>query len=73
MDRRAFLRSTVAGCAAFALGLPAARLFAAEPAAALGRAGLGGFGAGALAEGLHFVDGWILTAADLRALADHEV
>lgn len=66
MERRAFLKSTLGAFAALALGLPGARLFAGEPLAeAAASKALGG--------GLHFVDGWILTTADLESLAAHEV
>jgi hypothetical protein len=67
MERRTLLKALLGTAATFALGGPAARLFAAEPLAselALAR-GLGG--------GIHFLDGWILTTADLDALALHEV
>ena len=66
MERRAFLKSGLGAFVAFALGLPAAKLLAAEPPAGLAAAP-------ALGGGLHFVDGWILTTADLESLAAHEV
>jgi hypothetical protein len=65
IERRTFLKSTLGALGALALGLPAARLFAAEP--------ISGLAAGAVGEGLHLVDGWILTSADLRAIATHEI
>ena len=66
VERRTFLKSTLGALGAFAIGLPMARLAAAETLPGLAAAkGLG--------EGLHFVDGWILTSADLDAIALHEV
>ncbi|TPE52984.1 hypothetical protein [Amaricoccus solimangrovi] len=65
LERREFLKGTLGALATFALGLPAARLLAAEPASALAASQIG--------PGLHLVDGWILTTADLRAIAAHEV
>lgn len=62
MERRTLLKTLLGTAATLALGGPSARLFAAEPFAgdlALARQ-LGG--------GLHFLDGWILTTADLDAL-----
>ena len=67
VERRTFLKSTLGALGAFALGLPMARLAAAETPLGLATA------ATSLGGGLHFVDGWILTSADLDAIASHEV
>lgn len=68
LDRRTFLTSTFGAVAALAVGLPAARALA-EPLAGLAPGGL----PASLGQGLHFVDGWILTDADIRALGSDAV
>ncbi|MFQ8430592.1 hypothetical protein [Amaricoccus sp. W119] len=65
LERRGFLKGALGALASIAFGLPAARLFAADPVTALAGESIG--------EGLHLVDGWILTTADLRAISSHEV
>lgn len=67
VERRIFLKSSLGALGAFALGLPMARLAAAETLPGLAATAKG------LGDGLHFVDGWILTSADLDAIASHEV
>lgn len=64
LERRGFLKGALGTLASLAFGLPAARLFAADPVTALTAESLG--------EGLHLVDGWILTTADLQAISSHE-
>lgn len=64
LERRGFLKGAFGALVSMAFGLPAARLLAADPVTALTAESLG--------EGLHLVDGWILTTADLRAISSHE-